>query len=100
MRHITDTTITIRPPGSAPREIPVADLLQQIAESVGQGGIPLAEQRKRFRILDAIDAGRGGTIDLEDADHKLLSDLCEAMPWAWVDRAWIQLASIITEAPK
>ena len=51
-----------------------------------QAGVSIEEMRKGIRILDALDAATGDTLDLEDADYDHLKAKVEAMHWGVVDR--------------
>lgn len=55
-----------------------------------QSGATIDEMRKGIRILDALEAARDDILELEDADWQHLKDKVERMPWAMVDRRFIQ----------
>ena len=99
MKTITDTIITLNRPGAQkPEDLPLSQLLRDIASSQTERGLPLPEQRKRYRLLDAIDAMSDGKMSFEDSDHALLVQLTESMPWSWVDRAWAAVADAVSGA--
>lgn len=73
-----------------------------------QQGASIDEMRKGIRVLDALDmTGREGStslthdngiLELEDADWEHLKLKVEKMPWAMVDRRFIQFHDDITQA--
>ena len=68
-----------------------------------QTGATIDEMRKGIRVLDALDARVGDTMQLEDADWEYLKQKVERMPWAVVDRRFIQFYDDVmnaTEAPR
>jgi hypothetical protein len=68
-----------------------------------QSGATIDEMRKGIRILDALDASIGDVVQLEDADWEHLKQKVERMPWAVVDRRFIQFYDDImgaTESPR
>jgi len=67
-----------------------------------QAGATIDEMRKGIRVLDALDQAQG-VLELEDADWEFLKQKIEKMPWAMVDRRFIQFYDDImsaTEAPR
>jgi hypothetical protein len=62
-----------------------ADLIRACAKHVGQTGVDIDEQRKRFRILDVLDK-TPEIIELEDADAEHLKGLVKKMQWALVSK--------------
>lgn len=64
-----------------------------------EAGATIDEMRKGIRVLDALDrasienahaAGMGDVLELEDADWEFLKQKVEKMPWAFVDRRFVQ----------
>jgi hypothetical protein len=52
-------------------------------------GATIDEMRKGIRVLDALEHANG-TLELEDADWEFLKAKVERMPWARVDRRFVQ----------
>jgi hypothetical protein len=64
-----------------------------------QSGATIDEMRKGIRVLDALDrVPPEGVIELEDADWEHLRHKVERMPWALVDRRFVQFHDDITGA--
>lgn len=72
-----------------------------------QQGATIDEMRKGIRVLDALDralqlvdglSGTGDVLELEDADWEFLKLKVEKMPWAMVDRRFVQFHDDITQA--
>lgn len=56
-----------------------------------QAGASIDEMRKGIRVLDALDATENDDIlMLEDADWEFLKTKIERMPWAMVDRRFVE----------
>jgi|SRR5215467_9802851 len=62
-----------------------------------QGGATIDEMRKGIRVLDALDAA-DGQLQLEDADWEFLKQKVEHMPWAAVDRRFLEFHDDIANA--
>lgn len=73
-----------------------------------QNGATIDEMRKGIRVLDALDhttwsSADGDILELEDADWEHLKAKVEKMPWAMVDRRFIEFHDDIvgaTDAPR
>jgi hypothetical protein len=52
-------------------------------------GATIDEMRKGIRVLDALEHANG-TLELEDADWDFLKTKVERIPWARVDRRFVQ----------
>jgi len=63
-----------------------------------QGGATIDEMRRGIRVLDALDAASNGTLELEDADWEHLKTKVERMPWAMVDRRFLQFSDDVLNA--
>jgi hypothetical protein len=64
-----------------------------------QTGATIDEMRKGIRVLDALDRAIGDApLQLEDADWEYLKRKVEKMPWAVVDRRFIQFYDDVMEA--
>jgi hypothetical protein len=63
-----------------------------------QQGATIDEMRKGIRVLDALDKSRDQVLELEDADWDFLKQKVEKMPWAMVDRRFVQFHDDITQA--
>lgn len=64
-----------------------------------QNGATIDEMRKGIRVLDALDRAIGDApLELEDADWEFLKTKVEKMPWAQVDRRFVQFHDDITGA--
>jgi hypothetical protein len=61
-------------------------------------GANIDEMRKGIRVLDALDASQHEVLELEDADWEFLKQKVEKMPWAMVDRRFVQFHDDITGA--
>lgn len=77
-----------------------ADILKVVVMHGGEQGVTLGEQRKRLRILDALDglALDAKELALEDADHGLLAILYENHRFGMVHRGLIELGDNIKNA--
>jgi len=67
-----------------------------------QTGATIDEMRKAIRVLDALDKSQD-VLELEDADWEFLKSKVERMPWAVVDRRFVQFYDDVTgatEAPR
>ena len=66
-------------------------------------GASVDEMRKGIRILDALDAARDDTLELEDADWEFLKQKVEKFPWAGTDRRFLRFHDDVmgaTDAPR
>lgn len=63
-----------------------------------QNGASIDEMRKGIRILDALERASAEVLELEDADWEFLKTKVERMPWALVDRRFIQFHDDIMQA--
>lgn len=63
-----------------------------------QNGATIDEMRRGIRLLDALDASRNDVLELEDADWEHLKLKVEKMPWAMVDRRFVQFHDDIMDA--
>jgi hypothetical protein len=76
-------------------DLPYEALIRQCVNATQPNQpISLDEQRRRLRILDALDAvepreGELSYLELEDEDAKHLAKLVETMPWAFVNKAFV-----------
>jgi hypothetical protein len=62
-------------------------------------GASIDEMRKSIRVLDALDATNGDDVlTLEDADWDFLKTKVERMPWAMVDRRFVEFYDDIMNA--
>ena len=62
-----------------------------------QNGATIDEMRRGIRILDALDRANG-QLELEDADWDFLKQKVERMPWAQVDRRFVQFYDDVMQA--
>ena len=62
-----------------------------------QAGASIDEMRKGIRVLDRLDAATE-VLELEDADWEFLKTKVEKMPWAQVDRRFVQFHDDVTSA--
>lgn len=60
-----------------------------------QAGASIDEMRRGIRVLDALDQA-GDVLELEDADWDHLCLKVSHMPWAMVDRRFVQFHDDIT----
>jgi hypothetical protein len=63
-----------------------------------QSGATIDEMRKGIRVLDALEATEDGELNLEDADWEYLKQKIEKMPWAMVDRRFVEFYDDVTSA--
>ncbi len=66
--------------------------------SIAPSGMTLAQMRSRIRVLDAVDAAKENSIQLEDADYATLSDAVNGMSWARADKSLLEILDSILEA--
>jgi hypothetical protein len=62
-----------------------------------QNGASIDEMRKGIRVLDALDSANGA-IELEDADYEFLKQKVERMPWARIDKRFLQFYDDVMQA--
>lgn len=75
-----------------------SDFCKICIENVWQWGIRLDEQRKRIRVLDALEKKE---IILEDADFDILKICVETMTWAVIHKDIVKFSDyILTLKPK
>lgn len=92
MKTITLKTVQLARDGE---EVPYAALIRQcVSASKPNAPVMLDEQRKRIRVLDALDALKPGAkaLELEDEDAKTLARCVEEMPWAFTSKGIVQFA--------
>lgn len=58
-------------------------------------GLKIDEQRKRLRILEALEKSDGVTLTLEDADAETLVALIDSMVWAIFSKDIVQFTDDI-----
>lgn len=87
-------------PGYEPNRLDYRALIDQAIRIPldRQNGATIDEMRRGIRVLDALDGAQGGVLELEDADWQHLKEKVEKMPWAMVDRRFIQFHDDITGA--
>lgn len=103
MKTIPNLTYTLNPPPPRKAEsTTTAELMADVARYAGvreQGGATIEDQRRRFRILNAVEGLNPGTeIRLEDADAAELKKLATVMRWGWVDAAFNTFTEQIEKA--
>lgn len=81
-------------------KFPTAEVLRQIVETASNDkGVTVAEMRRRFRLLDAIDAAGGSaTLLLEDADHAFLNSLMDGFRFAIVHKDLVAIHEAVEKA--
>lgn len=63
-----------------------------------QGGFTLDEQRKRLRVLDALDGvAEDGVVVLEDGDAEKLQECVKAMRWAMMAKPILEFAEAVAD---
>lgn len=69
--------------------------------SPGMAGIDYAEQRRRMRLLDAVEkiGDEGGTLELEDADFDLLARLLKVYPFQLASAELVRFIDSVCDAP-
>ncbi|MDF1769856.1 hypothetical protein [Maricaulis sp.] len=84
-------TITLEVAKIGKEDLPYEALIRQCVNATQPNQpISLDEQRRRLRILDALDAlDEADNLVLEDEDAKHLAKLVETMPWAFVNKAFV-----------
>ena len=86
--------------GSETKTVHSCDVLLQILENRGKGGLTLKEMRERMPIMDKLEkalANDATSIDLEDAEVKVLSAIAESMQWNIVSRDIVALSDELKE---
>jgi len=73
------------------------DLAKACVNNVGREGINVEEQRRRIKILDALDKSVG-KITLEDAEMDKLKQLVESMPWALINKHIVAFSDAVRDA--
>ena len=63
-----------------------------------QQGASIDEMRRGIRVLDALDRATNGELQLEDADWEFLKQKVERMPWAAVDRRFLEFTDDVLNA--
>lgn len=102
MKTLTESPIKLSPPGVKPEQRWLFAILSDVVKmSRAQNGVAVDEMRKRIRLLDILDHGcePGESVDVEDADYDLLVELVDAMRWGWTDRAFVEVADLVKNAP-
>ncbi len=74
--------------------IGTADLIRMTLNNVPQGGLAPVDMRKRIRILDTLEEANG-SLELEDADAKVLSDCVGQMRWNILDRGILNFCDAV-----
>ena len=80
--------------GSETKTVNTCDVLLQVLESKGRNGLSLKEMRERLPIMGKIEkalADNEPTVDLEDAEIKILNELTESMQWNIVSKDIVAL---------
>jgi hypothetical protein len=91
MKKIENRKITITAQGQTV-QTDYKRLIKDCIENVPQGGIKLDEQRKRIRVLDALELDDSlnevcnGEMSFEDADFIVLKKCVNDMSWAIVSK--------------
>jgi hypothetical protein len=81
--------------GAETKTVSTCDVLLQMLENRGPGGLSLKEMRERMPIMDKVEkalADDETTVDLEDAEVKVLSGIAESMQWNIVSRDIVALS--------
>ncbi len=76
------------------KETTYKDLIKACVNNVGQQGATMEEQRKRMRILDALESS-DTSLELEDADANLLKGLVQSMQWAIVNKNLVEFGDAV-----
>ena len=69
-----------------------------LQDSIPKEGLIIKEQRKIFRVLDALDAEKNGKIVFEDADFEYMKDKVEKYGFRFTHRDLDKLLKEIEEA--
>jgi hypothetical protein len=90
------------PVGTAEYEANRVDYRMVIEQAVRvpldrQTGASIDEMRRGIRVLDALDSA-DDVLTLEDADWDFLKSKVERMPWAMVDRRFIEFHDDVMDA--
>lgn len=74
-----------------------AGLLRACLYEVPQGGFPLEVQRKRLRVLGAIELAEknGKDIQLEDADFNTAKECVRAMAWGVLSKGIVEFSEAV-----
>lgn len=75
----------------------MAGLLRACLYQMPQGGFPLEVQRKRLRVLGAIDLAEksGKDIQLEDADFDTAKECVRAMAWGVLSEGIVKFCEAV-----
>jgi len=73
-------------------------ILEAVMAHGGQGGVPLTEQRKRFRVLDVIERQLPGPVLIEDADYAAVKAAVDVFPFAMGRREFVAIGDAIDAA--
>lgn len=70
------------------------DVFKLVTENSPQRPFTVDEMRKRVKVVAELDAAKGDTLVLEDAEHDLLKKALQEFPW---NRAEAELLRIIED---
>ena len=77
------------------------EVFAAVAEKSPHQPLSIADMRQRVRILDAIEkADGGGTLLLEESEHKALCQALEAFPWSSATRELLTVIDDVLDAPE
>ena len=86
--------------GGTTKTIDTCDVLLQTLESTGKGGLQMSVIRERLPVMDKISEAQKSdaeSIEFEDEELKILSDVAEAMQWTIFSRDIVDLTNDLKE---
>lgn len=101
------TTLQHYEKNKAPRDSFYADLIITCMNVVGRHGVTTTEQRKRFQIIDKMEAAlknKSKSIDVDDEQFEIIKECVAATPWITMSRELPEfedhIASLKPDQPK
>lgn len=87
--------ITLR---KTPEGTLLTDVIKGVMGNSPNKSIGVEDMRRRVIVIEAVEAMKDGTLILEDADYKLLSEAFNTFPWQQANRALVNLIDDILGA--
>lgn len=73
-------------------------VFEMVLNQSPQRPLTLADMRMRGKVLDKLDAERGGSLMLEDAEHEALKAAASTFPWAIFHRDLMRVLEDLEQA--
>jgi hypothetical protein len=92
MREMPDPRFQQGEPGYKENFLHYRDMIEQAIRVPlnREKGADIDEMRKGIRVLDAVDRSKDNVLELEDADWEHLRDKVKVVPWAMIDRRFVE----------